>query len=305
LVGPDDVFSLALNSYRLRGGGGFSMLTSLPLVYDRGEDVRDLLINAIRRARNLRVEDYFVPSWSIVPAQAAAAAKAAFDSASDVAPAYTQTTPVETTPTVFAVEEPEPEEAPEELLPPIAPTIARMKFLLTRGVGEYALGRLLADARRNGVRAHFAIILNETIETDLPAGPIIHEDLIAMLPDDLSLARLTITGEELRAVLEYVVAADEPVANISGMEVWYDTDRDVGRRIRNVRLPDGRDVRDNQSYTLAVSASLFEGTDGYPTVRWLPREEIGLSDIEVFTNYLKLLRQPVEAPSENRFHPSR
>jgi 2',3'-cyclic-nucleotide 2'-phosphodiesterase (5'-nucleotidase family) len=203
------------------------------------------------------------------------------------------------------VDDPEPEELPDETLEPPLPTIANLKFPLTPGTGEHALGRLVADAYRNGVRSHFAIVSNESITAGLPAGPVNRDDLLAVLSADHSLVRFTLTGEELRAVLEHVVATDNPIAHISGMEVWYDPRRGEGSRIRSVRLPDGRDVRSNQSYTLAAGASLFVGTGGFSTVRWLPREDVALSNVEALENYLRLLRQPVEAPSEDRFHTSR
>ncbi len=305
LVGSGEVLSLALNSHRQGGGGGFSMLRERPVIYDRGEDVRELLIEAVRRAGNLRIEDYFEPSWSIVPAEAAAAVKAEFDAAQEAIPTYARPGRVDTMPTVFAVEEPEPQEVSEETLLPPAPVVAEMRFPLARDAGEHALGRLLADARRNGVRAHFAIVQNETIAADLPAGSVTRDHLMAMLPGDLSLARFTLTGEELHAVVEYVVAGEHPVAHVSGLEVWYDPRRDEGRRISRMRFPDGRDVRNGESYTLAASASLFEGTAGYATVQWLPRDDVALSDVEALANYLQLLRQPVEAPQADRFHASR
>lgn len=77
-VAPDDTFTLALNSYRQAGGGGFTMFEGLPVVYDRGENVRDLLVETIRARKVLRVEDDFVSSWRIEPAEAAARVRAYF-----------------------------------------------------------------------------------------------------------------------------------------------------------------------------------------------------------------------------------
>src|SRR2546423_1711438 len=42
-VAAADSFTLALNSYRQSGGGGYSMLQGAPVVYDRGEAIRGLL----------------------------------------------------------------------------------------------------------------------------------------------------------------------------------------------------------------------------------------------------------------------
>ena len=66
LVQPSDSFTLALNNYRQSGAGGFTMLRGARVVYDRGEDIRQLLASEIRRARALDARAYYVPSWSIL-----------------------------------------------------------------------------------------------------------------------------------------------------------------------------------------------------------------------------------------------
>src|SRR5205809_709550 len=40
-VAAGDSFSIALNNYRASGSGGYSMLLGAPVVYDRGESIRD------------------------------------------------------------------------------------------------------------------------------------------------------------------------------------------------------------------------------------------------------------------------
>ena len=78
LVQSTDTFTLALNNYRQGGGGGFRMLAGLPVVYDRGQNIRDLLVDAVRRADTLRASQYADRSWSIIPQEAAAAVRAVF-----------------------------------------------------------------------------------------------------------------------------------------------------------------------------------------------------------------------------------
>jgi 2',3'-cyclic-nucleotide 2'-phosphodiesterase (5'-nucleotidase family) len=78
IVQPTDSFTMALNSYRQSGGGGYTMLVGAPVVYDHGEDIRELLVDEVRRARTLQAASYLHPSWAIIPDQARAAARAAF-----------------------------------------------------------------------------------------------------------------------------------------------------------------------------------------------------------------------------------
>ncbi|MBU6427505.1 MAG: 5'-nucleotidase C-terminal domain-containing protein [Cyanobacteria bacterium REEB65] len=64
-------FTMALNSYRQRGGGGFDMLRSAPVVYNRGENIRDLIVAYLQKKRHLRIRDLFSKAhWALIPASA-------------------------------------------------------------------------------------------------------------------------------------------------------------------------------------------------------------------------------------------
>jgi 2',3'-cyclic-nucleotide 2'-phosphodiesterase/3'-nucleotidase len=75
--GRRDTFTLALNNYRQTGGGGFAMLAGAPVVYDRGEEIRELLMEEVRRRGTLRPQDYHTVNWRLEPAGAVARAYAA------------------------------------------------------------------------------------------------------------------------------------------------------------------------------------------------------------------------------------
>ncbi|HEV8453912.1 MAG TPA: 5'-nucleotidase C-terminal domain-containing protein [Gemmatimonadales bacterium] len=77
-VRPADRFTLALNSYRQTGAGGYTMLRDAPVVYDKGENIRDLLIEEIRSRGEIDPADYAGRDWRIVPQATAAAVRALF-----------------------------------------------------------------------------------------------------------------------------------------------------------------------------------------------------------------------------------
>jgi 2',3'-cyclic-nucleotide 2'-phosphodiesterase / 3'-nucleotidase / 5'-nucleotidase len=77
-VEPTDQFTMAVNSYRQGGGGGYTMLAGAPVVYDRGENVRDLLIQDIRTRGVLNVQDFRSQNWRILPEEMALAARRLF-----------------------------------------------------------------------------------------------------------------------------------------------------------------------------------------------------------------------------------
>ena len=75
-VAAADSFTLALNNYRASGSGGFSMLIGAPVVYDRGQGIRELLIEEIERRGSIAPEQVFRRNWEIVPAELARRAAA-------------------------------------------------------------------------------------------------------------------------------------------------------------------------------------------------------------------------------------
>ncbi|MEO7457415.1 MAG: 5'-nucleotidase C-terminal domain-containing protein [Gemmatimonadaceae bacterium] len=69
-VQPADTFTMALNNYRQSGGGGYAMLASAPLVYDKQQEIRQLLVDEVRRKGTLLPADYFTRNWRLEPAAA-------------------------------------------------------------------------------------------------------------------------------------------------------------------------------------------------------------------------------------------
>lgn len=69
-VQPTDSFTMAVNNYRQGGGGGFAMLAGAPVVYDRDLDIRQLIIDEVRRAGTLDPSRYAQRNWTLEPAAA-------------------------------------------------------------------------------------------------------------------------------------------------------------------------------------------------------------------------------------------
>ncbi|MDQ3518686.1 MAG: 5'-nucleotidase C-terminal domain-containing protein [Gemmatimonadota bacterium] len=69
-VAPSDTFSLALNNYRQSGGGGYAMLAGAPVVYDGTVEIRQLLIDEVRRRGTIKPDDYYSSNWNLVPGEA-------------------------------------------------------------------------------------------------------------------------------------------------------------------------------------------------------------------------------------------
>ncbi len=66
-VTPSDSFAMAVNSYRQEGGGGYTMLKGAPVIYDKGENIRDLLVEKLRALGSVDPARYVVSNWRIEP----------------------------------------------------------------------------------------------------------------------------------------------------------------------------------------------------------------------------------------------
>jgi 2',3'-cyclic-nucleotide 2'-phosphodiesterase / 3'-nucleotidase / 5'-nucleotidase len=75
-VRDDDSFTFALNNYRQTGGGGYAMLAGAPVLYESTADIRQLLVDEVRRRGTLEPADVFRRNWELAPPAAVGAAYA-------------------------------------------------------------------------------------------------------------------------------------------------------------------------------------------------------------------------------------
>jgi 2',3'-cyclic-nucleotide 2'-phosphodiesterase (5'-nucleotidase family) len=182
--------------------------------------------------------------------------------------------------------------------------VARLRLPLQRQGSQYALGNLIADAQRNIARADVAIMNNGGIRSDLPSGVITYGQLYQVQPFDNRLLRLTVRGDVLLAALERVVDDSTPDAHIAGVELWYDPSRSPGRRITRTRLTNGRSIDGGKTYTLAINNFMASGGSGWDMLGEVAQEDQG-ADLDALVRYLRVIPQPVDAPSQPRIHRER
>jgi len=89
-VAPADSFTMAINSYRATGAGGYGVIAGAPVTYDKGESVRDLLADAIEQKKVIDPNDYSAKEWRIVPAAAEQQVRQLFGAAAEARPRPTR-----------------------------------------------------------------------------------------------------------------------------------------------------------------------------------------------------------------------
>jgi 5'-nucleotidase len=164
--------------------------------------------------------------------------------------------------------------------------------------GDHALGRLIADAHLAATRANGAQIAFTNpggIRTDLRAtgGIVTYADAYAAQPFGNSLVTLTVTGEQLKTLLEQQWSAARPerarmLQPSTGFSYAWDAGRPRGNRIvpESMRL-DGRAIAADQRYRVTVNSFLAEGGDGFRVLREASERVGGPLDIDALTEFLR------------------
>ncbi len=173
---------------------------------------------------------------------------------------------------------------------------------LRRRGGQYALGNLIADAARRVANTDFAVWNNGGIRADLEAGPLSFGGVHEVLPFGNVLVRLRMTGREVARYMERALLRGGPDAHVSGMLVDFDSTAVAGRRVRHVRMANGRLIRPTQIYTMVINDFMFEEPDQtYLTSR--SHQILSTRDVDLLAQYLRSLPQPVRASEEARIRP--
>jgi 2',3'-cyclic-nucleotide 2'-phosphodiesterase (5'-nucleotidase family) len=168
------------------------------------------------------------------------------------------------------------------------------------GEGELALGRLIADAYRSAARSEIAMVPSDAFRAGLNGGVLRVGDLYVFMPLPSPLVTISVTGDSLIAALEHAVDGERLTVHVAGITVQVDPRRPAGRRIREVRLIGGKSIDRRARYTVASPASLLDPRRGFSTLAGAPRNAVGVSDRDALIRYVGLLRQPVDAPPDER-----
>jgi 5'-nucleotidase len=164
--------------------------------------------------------------------------------------------------------------------------------------GDHALGRLIADAQLAATRgngAQVALTNPGGIRTSLHAsdanGTVTYADAYAAQPFGNSLVTLTLTGAQLKTVLEqqWSVARSERARMLqpsAGFSYQWDSRRPHGSRVEGMRL-NGRPVNATDEVRVTVNSFLAAGGDGFRALREGRDRVGGPLDLEAFTEYLR------------------
>lgn len=168
--------------------------------------------------------------------------------------------------------------------------------------GESALGNLIADAQRVAMQADFGFMNNGGIRADIDAGEVTYGDLFTVQPFGNVVAKLTLTGAQIRRLLEQQWQG-QPYprqGHVSGLKYTWDPKAAEGSRIVSVSKADGTPLDPGAAYTLAASTFLADGGDNMTVLREAQSREVGPADLDALIAYIRSLQQPFSYAVEGR-----
>lgn len=167
--------------------------------------------------------------------------------------------------------------------------------------GESTLGNLVADGQRAAMHADIAFITTGSLRADITQGNVIWGDLYAVQPFSSTVLSMTLTGNQVRDVLEQQWQAPLPPHNlaVSGLSYMFDDGKPAGSKITRIRV-NGTLLDPDANYTVAMVDYLATGGDGYTVFTEGTDLVYGPGDIDALVMYMGSLPEPVDAKAEAR-----
>ena len=189
--------------------------------------------------------------------------------------------------------------------PLVSRHVATIPATLPRQGSQYPLGNIIADAQRWAGKGDVAIMNNGGIRTELRAGDATYGSLFEVQPFGNTLYSLTMTGSQLRGLLEAMLARNSVDDHVSGLTIKYDPSRPKGSRIVSVAMAGGTPLSDTKTYSVIVNDFLATGGEGYNAGgRATASTPLNIVDLDALIDYLKSLPSPITAPTELRIAPN-
>lgn len=169
---------------------------------------------------------------------------------------------------------------------------------------ELALGNLQTDIMRETLGADFAFQNSGGIRAPLFKGPVRVRDFWEVSPFGNHLVKMTLSGSQVRRLLEQSMAQEYSFLQVSGLNLVFNSSLPEGKRVLNVIVvdEDGRksEIDDSEEYRIVTNSFLAQGGDGYSVFTEgseVEHTEIMLRDMQI--DYIRE-NSPVSASVEGR-----
>ncbi|WP_010096665.1 5'-nucleotidase C-terminal domain-containing protein [Ornithinibacillus scapharcae] len=164
-------------------------------------------------------------------------------------------------------------------------------------VGDNALGNLLADAMKVAMDADFAFMNGGGIRDDIGKGDITFGDLFDVQPFGNTLVKAEFTGKEIRDILNHQISVQYgPDYSVAGLKYTWQNET---QEVVDIFLPDGKKIKDNETYTLVVNNYMF-GDPNQVIGKYAKNSEQGPVDLDATVEFVSSYEGPITYAAEGR-----
>jgi 5'-nucleotidase len=196
------------------------------------------------------------------------------------------------------------EQYQEDVAPLVNRVVGQADALITENndpSGESPLGNLVADSQRAQMQTDFAFMNPGGIRADLDEGDITWGELYTMLPFGNTLVKMTLTGKQIKQLLEQQWSGSYPrILQVSGLHYTWKKDAPAGEKIIEMADTKGNPIEPNKEYTVTVNNYIASGGDGFTVLLDGKNQVVGPLALEAMVNYIENFDQPIESPATGR-----
>ncbi|MFN3927088.1 MAG: bifunctional metallophosphatase/5'-nucleotidase [Pseudanabaenaceae cyanobacterium] len=178
--------------------------------------------------------------------------------------------------------------------------------------GEMPLGNLIADAQLLATQAPdkggavVALMNPGGIRADLtykPGGNVTFGDAFAVQPFGNTLVTMTLTGAEIKQLLESQFDSTVPNQNrilqvSSSLSYRWRADAPEGQKVSQITI-NGQPLRPEQEYRVTVNSFIADGGDNFAVLKQGRNRTVGIKDLEALEAYFRA-KSPIPSPPLNR-----
>jgi len=194
----------------------------------------------------------------------------------------------------------------EDIKPVVSQVVGSTSAPITNAAnasGESALGNLIADGMRAVTHTQLGFMNSGGIRNPLPEGTITWGDLFKVQPFGNDLVKMTVTGDQIRTLLNQQFQAPpsyNKIMAISGLSYTWTDSQPYGSKVLDIYLEDGSLINPMANYSISVNNFMADGGDGFTVLKSGKNRVTDVVDLEGFVQYFKSLPQPVSAKIEGR-----
>lgn len=164
---------------------------------------------------------------------------------------------------------------------------------------ETNLGNLVTTAYKEKFSADLGFSNAGGIRASIPAGIITLETVLSVLPFGNEVGVSRMSGKELREYLNFVINKFPGGSNLGGFPQMSGAEIVVSKEDKKIKkfLLNGKEVQDEQSYTMVISKFLAtSGGDGYPVINFTSFGFIDADILKEFVTKQKVIKASDYAP---------